>query len=219
MSLGIIGGTLLASALQAIFGIGSTMAQNAFNSPKAQKRRLREAGLPLSYMYRGNVATQSQSPSLSIDPHLGTLAAVEGRKKTYETQDLGEDIQAKGMMSGIKEEDGTEWNVRNTLLRSEARKKDAEAFISKYESDLKKIERDVEQKAFSEGTTQEMKRQALEKAKQQIKNLLAQEGLMAQLSKIRGFEEKLNQSLTENLDSMPDWISAVLKMILIASKR
>jgi len=59
-----------------------------------------------------------------------------------------------------------------------------------------------------------MKRQALKKATQQVKNLLAQAGLMDQLKKIRGFEEQLNNTLTNDLDSLPDWISSFLKIIL-----
>jgi len=115
-------------------------------------------------------------------------------------------------MSGIKLEDGTELNNRAVQQR-------AKSFVDHYEAQLKKIEYEVEKGAFKEGTTQEMKRQALEKAKQQIKNLLAQAGLMEQLKQIRGFEEMMNKSLTEDLESMPDWIASLLKIILIATKR
>lgn len=210
--IGVIGGTLLASALKALFDIGSTAAQNKYNSPVAMLRRVRRAGLPMSYMYQGKVATQTQSPQLSIDPHLGTLAKQEAKLKDTQQEDLAKDIQAKGLPSGIKDEDGFELNNR-------AATKKAETFIKHYEGKLKKIEFQVENEAFKEGITLNAKREALNKAKQQIQNLLSQAGLMDQLKNIRGFEEKMNQELTEDLESMDDWVSSLLKIILIATKR
>lgn len=226
MPLGILGGTLLASALQAIFGIGSQMAANKYNSPKAQKKRLQAAGLPLSYMYRGNVATQSQVPQLSIDPHLGTLAQIQGksqkaaaRKTNAEAENTERENQIKDMMSGIKQPDGTELNNRATQMIAERDAKRADAFIKTYESELRKIELDVERDAFSKGTPQAMKEEALKKARQQVKNLIAQAGLMKQLGDIRSLEQKLNSELSDDLENMPDFISALLKILLIATKR
>lgn len=224
--IGILGGTLLASALQALFGIGSTIAANKYNSPKSQLNRLRQAGLPQAYMYQGKVATQSEIPKLSIDPHLGTLAKMQGGKVKEDTKisaeiadNLQKENQIKDMMSGIIQPDGTELNNRATKMFAERDQAVAEAFIKKHEQALKKIELDVEEKAFAENVQLETKRQVLQRAAQQIKNLLAQEGLMEQLKGIRGLEEKLNQALTEDLDNMPDWLSTVLKVILIATRR
>jgi len=73
--------------------------------------------------------------------------------------------------------------------------------------------------AFTEGIQIDQKRQALKKAVQQVKNLIAQEGLMDQLKRIRGLEEQLNQSLTEDLESMDDWASSLAKILLIITKR
>ena len=210
--IGVIGGTLLATALKALFDIGSTVAQNKYNSPRAMRNRLKQAGLPLAYMYRGNVATQNTAPQLSIDPNLGTVDTEKVKYSKLLREDLGKDIQVKDMMSGIKQDDGTELNNRATQMR-------AKSFLAQYETELKKIELDVERTAFREGIPLEMKRQALQKALQQVKNLLAQAGLMDQLKKIRGFEEKMNESLTQDLDDLPDWISSLLKIILIATKR
>jgi len=224
--IGILGGTLLASALQALFGIGNTMAANSYNSPLAQKRRLQKAGLPLSYMYQGKVATQSNVPQLSIDPHLGTAAKLQGeshkasaRKVNAEASNIEAENQIKDLMSGVIQSDGSEYNNRGTQMIAERDQKVAEAFLKTYEKDLKKIELDVENQAFAEGIPLETKKAVLNKALQQIKNLLAQAGLMEQLKNIRGFEEKMNQELTEDLDDMPDWISALLKIVLIATKR
>jgi len=102
---------------------------------------------------------------------------------------------------------------------SDQGKKYAESFILKHEQELKQIELYVENNAFAEGIQLNQKREALKKAAQMVQNLIAQEGLMGQLQKIRGLEETLNKSLTEDLENLPDWISAVLKLILIATKR
>lgn len=214
--IGILGGTLLAAALKAMFDIGGTVTQNQYNAPKAQLKRLRKAGLPLSYMYQGKVAGQSQAPSLSIEPTLGTLPRKQGFKLDAETQEQLNETQAKDMLSGIEltDEKGNKFEASNRLTQEYAK-----SFINKYESQLKKIELDVESQAFAEGIPLQQKREALQKAAQQVKNLLAQAGLMDQLQKIRGFEELLNNSLTKDLDSLPDWISSLLKIILIASKR
>jgi len=223
--IGILGGTLLASALQAIFGIGSTMAQNKYNSPEAMKRRVAKAGLPLAYMYQGKVATQQQAPQLSIDPHLGTLAEKQGSKLAADT--LGKGIEnkvAQGELDWLQKlsslrPGGKVQTNQEHLLGIDRATKYAQKFITQYDQKLKKIELQVEQDAFGEGIQLNQKREALNKASQQVQNLLEQAGLMDQLKKIRGFEEKMNESLTENLDSMPDWISALLKIILIATKR
>lgn len=215
--IGILGGTLIASALQALFGIGSQMAANAYNAPKGQLRRLRKAGLPLSYMYRGNVATQSQVPQLSIDPTLGTLAKKQGQKLDVDIAEQQADTQAKDWMSGIIHTDPETGRKYETTNRVEQQR--AASFIKNYESELKSLELQVERDAFAKGIPQAMKQEALNKAKNQVKNLLAQAGLMEQLKKIRGFEETLNDALTKDLESLPDWISSLLKIILIATRR
>lgn len=215
--IGILGGTLIASALQTLFGIGATAAANKYNSPASQLKRLRKAGLPLAYMYQGKVATQSNVPQLSIDPTLGTLAKKQGSKLDVDTAEQAADSQAKDMMSGIEHVDpktGVPWETTNRVEQQRAM-----SFVKNYEQELKKIELDVENQAFAEGIPQEQKRQALEKAKNQVQNLMKQAGLMQQLHNIRDFEEKLNSELTEDLDNLPDWVSALLKIILIAFKR
>jgi len=60
MPIGVIGGTLIAAAISALFSIGSTVAQNKYNTPRSMRNRLRKAGLPLAYMYQGNVDLKGQ---------------------------------------------------------------------------------------------------------------------------------------------------------------
>jgi len=66
-------GAILSAAFGGIFSSAQTMAANKYNSPKSQLRRLREAGLPQAFLYSGRVNTQSEVPSLSIDPDLGSV--------------------------------------------------------------------------------------------------------------------------------------------------
>jgi len=217
MPIGILGGTLLAAALKALFDIGGTVTQNQYNAPKAQLKRLRKAGLPLSYMYKGNVATQSESPTLSIEPTLGTLPKKQGRKLQVDADEQQYQTNALNALDPtLITDERTGEKGYNTYRQNQVA---AESFIKQYERDLKKIELDVEKDAFAEGIPLNQKREALNKAKQQIQNLLAQAGLMDQLKKIRGFEELMNDSLTKDLDNLPDWISSLLKIILIATKR
>lgn len=226
LDIGILGGTLLASALQALFSIGATAAANKYNSPVSQLRRLRKAGLPMAFMYQGKVNQQSDVPKLSIDPHLGTLAKLQGeeskeRAQLIDTQqeDLADDIQVKSQMSGVIQPDGIELNNRATTYKAEQQRKIAEAFTSQYASEIKKIELAVENEAFAEGISINKRREELIKIKQQVTNLLAQAGLMEQLKKIRGFEEMLNQALTEDIKSMPDWVEGFLKILMLATRR
>jgi len=214
--LGVIGGTLLSTALQALFGIGATEFQNQYNSPRAQIKRLRKAGLPLSYMYRGNVATQSEVPRLSIDPHLGTTQKIQSRYVQTQQDELAQEQQVKNMPSGIKQDDGSEYNVRATQKMAEMRLKESESFIKRHEETIKKLEAYVEADAFGKGIPQEMKAQTLAKAKQQIKNLLAQEGLLKQLEKIRSVDELLNSELEKNINSLPEWLQGFAKVLMMA---
>lgn len=221
MPLGILGGTLLATALKGLFDVGMTGLSNRYNSPQRMLKRVRKAGLPLAYMYQGKVSQQSNVPQLSIDPNLGTLNQLQGERVKEETK--GKEIQnevdeaIKNWLKGQSPEEG------KTNLEydkdSEQGKKNAESFIAKHEQELKAIELYVENNAFAEGIQLNQKREALKKATQMVKNLLAQAGLMEQLKEIRGFEQLLNSSLTEDLETLPDWISSLLKIILIATKR
>jgi len=228
MPLGIIAGTLIASALQGLFGIGSTIAQNQYNSPKAMKRRLRQAGLPLSYMYRGNVAQQSEAPKLSIDPSLGVekklsldnqtkLANAQVTKLDIENQinaGIQDWLQNHGKVGVKGFPDGTNQEINLQLDQNE---KQAASFVKKYEMQLKQIQKDVEMSMFAEGVTQEQRRQAVARAKQQIKNLVTQEGLMDQLSDIRDFDAWLNSTITENITSLPKWAQAIAATVLKAA--
>lgn len=219
--IGVIGGTLLATALKGLFDTGSTLFQNKYNSPVAMLRRVRRAGLPMSYMYQGKVAQQTQSPQLSIDSHFGTLARDQSEKLKSDT--AGRDIQNKvdqGNLDWLNQESSEPGKTNQQYnLDSEQAKLNAEAFIKKHEEEIKQIEVWVENNAFAKGIQFDLKQKNLEIAGQKLKNLLLQAGLMNQLKQIRAFDAKLNSELTKDLDSMPEWISSALKLLLIATKR
>lgn len=232
MPLGPVGISLLVSAINGLFGIGSTIAQNAYNSPLAQRRRLRKAGLPLSYMYRGNVNQQSQAPQLSIDPQIGfrqkelgiqqQLADAQVPKIKEETRklDISNDIQ-EGIRKWLLEKGkkrpsalGPSGSNQEINLEAEQAAKVADSFIKEHEQRLKQIQRIVENTLLSEGVQPEERRQALKRVKQMIINLGKQAGLMEQLGDIREFEAWLNSTITENIDSLPKWAQAITATIL-----
>jgi len=230
--MGPVGLSLLISAINGIFGIGSTIAQNQYNSPLAQRRRLRKAGLPLSYMYRGNVNQQSQAPQLSIDPQIGfkqrelanqtKLVGAQVPKLEEETEKLSiaNDIQEgirNWLMSKGKQRPsalGPSGSNQEINLEIEQAAKLAEAFTKQHEERLKQIQRIVENTLLSEGVQPEERRQGLLRVKQMIVNLGKQAGLMGQLSEIRDFEAWLNGTVTENIDSLPKWAQAITAVIL-----
>lgn len=72
-----ITGALIASGISGLWGSAQTIFANKYNSPVSQLRRLRKAGLPLSYMYQGRVNQQSGIPQLAIDSNLGTAQKMQ----------------------------------------------------------------------------------------------------------------------------------------------
>lgn len=231
----IVLGALLSSALSGIFNIGGTIAANQYNSPAAQLRRLRKAGLPMSYMYQGRVNTQSDVPKLSIDPTLGVAQQeqLDNQKKLVDAQvpkikaekeklDIANDIQA-GIrdwlrMQGKKRAGhlGPSGSNQEINLEIEQAEKLASSFIKQHEQRLKQLDRIVANTLFSEGVTLDQKRQGLAKVKQEIINMVKQAGLMSQLTEIREFEAFLNSTLTESVTSLPAWAQALTAIILKA---
>lgn len=234
MPLGPVGLSLLISAINGLFGIGSTVAQNAYNSPLAQRRRLRKAGLPLSYMYRGNVNQQSQAPQLSIDPQIGfkqkelanqtalTTSQVDKNEADTKKLDISNDIQdgiRKWLLNSGKNRNssiGPSGTNQEINLEIEQAAKLAESFIKRHDQQLKNIQRIVENTLLSEGVQAETRRQGLSKIKQQTLNMMKQAGLMDQLGDIREFEAFLNETVTENIRSLPQWAQALTAIILKA---
>lgn len=226
--LGPIGGVLIAAAIQGLFGVANTITQNAYNSPGSQLRRLRRAGLPLSYMYRGNVATQSETPKLSIEPTLGVekklsldnqtkLANAQAQKLDIENainhgiqnwlQNAGKEGGVSGLPSG---------NNQVINLELDQMEKRATTFIKQHEERLKQLDRIVANTLFSESVPMDEKRLALDKIRQQISNMMQQAGLMSQLQDVREFEAFLNSTVTESIKDLPGWAQVLTAVILKA---
>lgn len=227
--LGVIGGSLLSSLISTLFGIGATITQNQYNTPRAMRNRLKAAGLPLAYMYQGKVMGQSETPRLSIDPNIG----VAQQRKLEQDQPLvnanvsniQEETVGKKLDNRLKNFDNNFWMTetmvdgRNTTNRTEylqslMAEKATANFIRSQEGRIKELLKFTEEQIFKEGLTVEQKRQGIEKLKQQIKNMIAQEGLMSQLKNIRGFEEVINKSFSENLATKSDFVQGLVGMLM-----
>lgn len=272
--MGPILGAIIAAAASGLFSAGGTIMQNAYNSPRSQRRRLRKAGLPLAYMYEGRVNQQSDVPKLSIDPTLGASSqeALELKKalgydtlnlkkeiadKSFGMQQKGFDLQKymadlraqisreglgiqksiadvripqikaqtdyQSLINELKKSErdwlmslvapGDSDNPLDTnqtlLLNLEKKTKQARAWFESNQAKLSDITRQLEQKAFREGISYEMKKQELAKVKQQIINLVSQDKLMNQLWSIRDMERIINEEFEKGLDSMPDWLKTM----------
>lgn len=225
--LGPIGGVLIAAAIQGLFGVANTITQNAYNSPRSQLRRLRKAGLPLSYMYRGNVATQSETPKLSIEPTLGVekKLSLDNQTKLANAQADKIDIENainRGIQDWLQNHgkegvtglpSGSNQVINLELDQMEKR---ATTFIKEHEERLKQLDRIVANTLFSESIPMEEKRQAVEKIKQQISNMVKQANLMTQLHDVREFEAFLNATVTESIKDLPAWAEVLTAVILKA---
>lgn len=229
--MGPIAGALIAAAISAVFSIGATATQNKYNSPRAQRNRLRKAGLPLAYMYQGKVMGQSESPRLSIDPTLGTTQ----QRKLEQDQPLV-DANVKNVEADtyIKDQEGTLKNIdlqywmeqgkpnkygvsvpnRTTYLKSLMAEKQTANFIRRQEGRIREIIKLAENELWAEGVQPEMKRQALAKIRQQIVNMVAQAGLMDQLKRIRGWEELIQSNFTESMEDKSDLAQGLVYLLM-----
>jgi len=231
-------GALLASGLSAIFGSAQTIFANKYNSPVSQLRRLRKAGLPLSYMYQGRVNQQSDVPKLSIDPTLGVTQKIqlEQQKPVQEAQVSNLQAETAGKVLANKEEQAKQdWrNKQNSIdidyagknklygtnrelgLEIELAEANSKRFIQRQEAKLKEIAKNIG--VYLEETNKELGKQQLAKIKQQIKNMLSQDKLMGQLHNIRTIEETINKTVGDGLSSMPQWLQAVYFIIFKLAK-
>lgn len=71
-------GSIGAAALQRNWALKDLAAQNAYNSPRAQIARLKEAGLPLATMFGGQGGSTSEQPAATqVDPTLGAAKGLD----------------------------------------------------------------------------------------------------------------------------------------------
>lgn len=229
--MGPILGSLISSALSAIFGIGATVTQNQYNSPRAQRNRLKKAGLPLAYMYQGKVMGQSETPRLSIDP---TMGVAQQRKLEQDQPLVDANVKNTEADTYIKDQEGNLKNIdlqfwmeqgkpgkngvsepnRTTYLKSLMAEKKTANFMRKQQGAIQQIIRLTEETLFKEGVQPEAKRQALAKIKQQIANMVKQSELMEQLHNIRGWEELINKNFTENMEDKSDLAQGLVHFLM-----
>lgn len=223
-----IGGTLLSSLLGGIFGIGSTIAQNAYNSPKAQLRRLRKAGLPQAYMYQGRVNQQTETPRLNIDPDLGTveqqtIGIQKGqlretqRMNDQELENLKEVLTkiqmenelGRGHLKWMKE---TYPDYENTgkpdrtnqelLLDMDKSIKNSTDWIKTNQGRISEILAGAEEDFNEEGGQLKIKQESLKRITSQIAHLAVQDKVLGQLYTIRQIEEALNDEMGDRIKDM-----------------
>lgn len=223
-----IGGTLLSSLLGGVFGIGSTIAQNAYNSPKAQLRRLRKAGLPQAYMYQGRINQQTDTPKLSIDPDLGTVEQqtlgiqrgqlketqrmndqeLENLKEALEKIQMENEISAgnlKWMKETYPDYEGTgkpDRTNQELLLDMDKSIKSSTDWLKNNEGRISEILAGVEEDFSLENGQLNIKRESLKRIQSQIAHLAVQDKVLGQLYNIRQIEEALNSEMGERIKDM-----------------
>lgn len=146
MPLDPVTGTLLATAFGSIWNSFAVGRANRYNSPRQQLRRLREAGLPLAYMYEGNVGQQSEVPRLSIDPDLGAAESA-GLKLERSAQDLQAKYQNAQITKMIQEieisKDLTEAQKQKMIAEIEKMKADIQLRKEYQEAQIPAIQEDI----------------------------------------------------------------------------
>lgn len=224
-------GALLAAGISAAFSIGGTVAQNKYNAPKSQLRRLRKAGLPMSYMYQGNVATQSSAPSLSIDPDLGVTetnqlrettrlndAQIEKINEEIDNIDIEGDILSSKRNIQLHEEDylldpkygsfnkkGQMMTQQMKRLRAETAVKQSDAFLKRNVGEIKAIE-----KMFTAAKS----KADIAKALQTVKHMLIQDKVLNQLYDIRLVEQSVNKVIGGALEDGEPGLVALYGLLL-----
>jgi len=225
MPLTVVGASLIASAIGALFSTGATIAQNQYNSPRSQLKRLRKAGLPLAFMHQGRVNQQTEAPRISIDPTLG-LAQQKNLEQSAPVQagqaaKLEEDVRALKAQNdwmdkyieakkGGRKFSGTN---REFMLSAERSMALTDIFIKEHEEKMKGIFANIEQTLFNDGVQVEAKKQEVAKIAQQITNMAQQLGLMKQLVDIRGFQAKVEDMLLKSMESLPEFMQSVFAIM------
>lgn len=212
-------GVLASTALNALWGV----AQNAYNSPKGQLRRLRKAGLPLSYMYQGRV-NQSAVPQLSIDPDFGSLEQATFKKTGEETTKLKLENEIKDLENqwlttlkstpGIDPVTGKDQIKLWDNLEIAQMQKKSDLFISQNEGRIREIFKTIEEDLLDENVQADTKRESLKKIKQQITNLVSQDKVLGQLVDIRSLEALINKQFSRNLETKEDWQIGLYSMLM-----
>jgi len=228
-------GALISAGISGIFGMSNQAFANKYNTPKSQLKRLRKAGLPLSYMYQGKVNQQSSVPSLSIDPDLGTVESFKASQQLKTDQAMLDNMAIQKEILGYERDlkkGERDWNLEDSQIDSlnnfllgpitnqESRlnirhqMELSGQFIKEHEQKLKVIFSGVEQTLFDEGVTLEQRRKELERIKAQIKVLASQDKLMGQLNSIRQMEQKINEAISMSIDTMPDFVKAFWALLM-----
>lgn len=168
--LGSIVGSLGSAAISRRWAIKDLKAQNEYNSPRAQVKRLKQAGLPLATMFGGQGGSTSDQPrSSEIDPSLGAARGMENyfqnRMQKAQLQLIDQQLREATAGADLKEgerdwylnqkEKDQGWTVlednQERMLRNKRDRESSEAFIAGFESTMKGIESSVKEALNTQG--------------------------------------------------------------------
>lgn len=111
-----IGGAFGSAALQQSYALKNWERQNAYNHPKEQIKRLKEAGLPLASMFSGSggSSTSQSIDTPNVDPNLGTAEGLQrGMQLAFQRKQM--ELLTQNIRSATYDADMKE-NLRNFEL-------------------------------------------------------------------------------------------------------
>jgi len=98
------------------------------------------------------------------------------------------------------------------LLNLDRKMKLNRSFMEKNQKQLSDITLSLEQKAFKNGISYQMKVEELKLAKQKVLNLVSQDELLKQLWSIRDMERIINEEFEKGIENMPDWVKTLFSI-------
>lgn len=161
-------GAIGAAALQRHWAIKDWNRVNAYNHPKAQIGRLKEAGLPLASMFSGSGgSTSTDVRGSSVDPTLGAAAGLQAyfQNRLQKKQLLLLDAQIRaenadadqkeGYAAWLKKQtkglDGTDTTNQAYSLDLDRDTKESQNIIKENEAFISNIEAEVKSQLHTEG--------------------------------------------------------------------
>lgn len=109
-------GAVSAAKLQREWALKDLDAQNKYNSPTEQLRRLKEAGLPAAAFFSGGVSSQSDQPrSVNVDP---TLGAAEGMSNLFKNRFQNAQLRLLDAQTRQQNATADEAEGRTAILKS-----------------------------------------------------------------------------------------------------
>lgn len=154
-------GNIASLLLQRSWAKKDLAAQNLYNSPVEQLKRLKEAGLPAAAFFSGGVSSQSDQPrAVNVSPDLGTSEVFNkfqlNQIQKLQVQDMEQAVRLKKIQGDMAEAERdfmlTEWfdNMKNPVgtplfrtLKAKLHENEARAKVEEIMVDIRGIEKSV----------------------------------------------------------------------------